>query len=72
MAGEVRFELTMGLHPRQFSRLVHSTALPLTRFCGGSVDWRGFIEYLWLRPEFFEAILLSFKNLFNLPYVYSH
>ncbi len=26
---EVRFELTEDFHPRQFSRLVHSTALPL-------------------------------------------
>jgi len=25
----VRFELTEDFHPRQFSRLVHSTALPL-------------------------------------------
>jgi len=31
MADEVRFELTMDLHPRQFSRLVQSTALPLIR-----------------------------------------
>ena len=29
MAEEVRFELTEDFHPRQFSRLVHSTALPL-------------------------------------------
>lgn len=34
MADEVRFELTMDLHPRQFSRLVQSTALPLIRFLG--------------------------------------
>ncbi len=29
LAEEVRFELTEDFHPRQFSRLVHSTALPL-------------------------------------------
>jgi hypothetical protein len=29
MAEEVRFELTEDLHPRRFSRPVHSTALPL-------------------------------------------
>ncbi len=29
MAEEVRFELTEGLHPRRFSRPLHSTALPL-------------------------------------------
>lgn len=28
LAEGVRFELTKGLRPRQFSRLVHSTALP--------------------------------------------
>lgn len=28
LAEGVRFELTEDLHPRQFSRLVHSTALP--------------------------------------------
>jgi len=28
LAEAVRFELTEGFHPRQFSRLVHSTALP--------------------------------------------
>ena len=33
LAEEVRFELTEDFHPRQFSRLVHSTALPLFR-CG--------------------------------------
>ena len=32
MAEEVRFELTEDFHPRQFSRLVHSTALPLFLF----------------------------------------
>ena len=28
LAEAVRFELTEDFHPRQFSRLVHSTALP--------------------------------------------
>jgi len=32
VAEAVRFELTEGFHPRQFSRLVHSTTLP--RFLG--------------------------------------
>ena len=31
MAEAVRFELTMGANPRQFSRLVHSTTLPRLR-----------------------------------------
>ena len=33
LAEEVRFELTKDFHPRQFSRLVHSTALPLFLLC---------------------------------------
>jgi hypothetical protein len=32
MAEAVRFELTEVVKPRQFSRLVHSTALPSFRF----------------------------------------
>ncbi len=31
MADEVRFELTEGVNPRQFSRLLQSTTLPLIR-----------------------------------------
>ena len=38
LAEEVRFELTEDFHPRQFSRLVHSTALPLFHFCGSKLD----------------------------------
>jgi hypothetical protein len=39
MADEVRFELTMGSHPRRFSRPVHSTALPLIRLMNNPKEW---------------------------------
>ena len=44
MADEVRFELTMGSHPRRFSRPVHSTALPLIRTMNNP-NW---IDYIHL------------------------
>ena len=37
LAEEVRFELTEDFHPRQFSRLVHSTALPSFLFVAPSI-----------------------------------
>ena len=40
LAEEVRFELTEDFHPRQFSRLVHSTALPLFHFLESQLDPR--------------------------------
>ena len=42
MAEEVRFELTEDFHPRQFSRLVHSTALPLF-LCDLALDYKEFL-----------------------------
>jgi hypothetical protein len=33
LAEAVRFELTEDSHPRQFSRLLHSTALPRFQAC---------------------------------------
>jgi len=37
LAEAVRFELTEDFHPRQFSRLVHSTALPSFPFVAPSI-----------------------------------
>ena len=37
LAEAVRFELTEDFHPRQFSRLVHSTALPSFPFVAPTI-----------------------------------
>ncbi len=63
MAGEVRFELTMGANPRQFSRLVHSTALPLTRF----VKSMRFNKGCFYRIQMLSSIVIFTKKSYNNP-----
>ena len=53
LAEAVRFELTEDFHPRQFSRLVHSTTLP--RFLG-SYHYRDLITILIYSPHLVKTV----------------